>query len=84
MMLIEGVPFAVGLLMLAVLAYFMAVEAPSPSQILSSIEGERRVPAPDTLRVQTTAMTQILGYQRTVRSQRQLSIMKITRDLELA
>ena len=50
MMLIEGLPFAV--LMLTVLAYFVAVEAPSPSQILSSMEGERRVPAPDTLRVQ--------------------------------
>jgi hypothetical protein len=53
-------------------------DVPSPSQILPSIEGARRAPALDALRVQTTAMPQILGYQRplgpTVRSE--LSMLK--------
>jgi len=34
------------------------------SQILSSMEDARRVPASDTFRVQTTAVPQILGHQR--------------------
>jgi hypothetical protein len=54
------------------------IDVPLPCQILSSIEDGRRIPVTDTLRVPTTAMLQILEYQRPSGPTVELSMLKIT------